>query len=143
MVALTATAVPRVQNDIISSLCLRNPLVARQSFDRTNLKIEVHKKKGMHAAMNPLLSKMANESTIVYAPTRDSVQEIANFLAEKLPEALVEPYHAGLSHEQRTRAHTNFLVGKTKVIVATVAFGMGTFDRWRMNVSRVCLVNSD
>jgi ATP-dependent DNA helicase RecQ/Werner syndrome ATP-dependent helicase len=125
LVALTATAVPRVQKDILQALSLRNPLIVRQSFDRTNLKIEVHKKKGIHAAMEPLLSKMAQQSTIVYAPTRDQVEQISNFLAQKLPHANVEAYHAGLSHEQRTRAHTNFLVGHTKVIVATVAFGMG------------------
>ena len=124
IVALTATAVPRVQNDIMQSLHLRNPLIARQSFDRTNLKIEVHKKKGIHAAMDPLLPKMAHQSTIIYAPTRDQVKQISNFLSQKLP-GTVEAYHAGLSHEERTRAHTNFLVGQTKVIVATVAFGLG------------------
>ena len=123
LVCLTATAIPRVQTDIVQSLQLRNPLLARQSFDRTNLEISVHKKKGPRAALDPLLPKMAQQSTIIYAPTRDQVQEIADYLSTKLPG--VEAYHAGLPQEQRTRAHTNFLVGQTKVIVATVAFGMG------------------
>jgi ATP-dependent DNA helicase RecQ/Werner syndrome ATP-dependent helicase len=102
---------------------MRDPLLARQSFDRTNLVIEVHKKKGIHAAMGPLLEKLSRESTIVYAPTRDQVEEIAKYLSTKL--VGVEAYHAGLPQEQRNRAHMNFLVGQTKVIVATVAFGMG------------------
>jgi ATP-dependent DNA helicase RecQ/Werner syndrome ATP-dependent helicase len=123
IVALTATAVPRVQTDICQSLGLRDPLLARQSFDRTNLVIEVHKKKGVRAAMEPLLDRLSRESTIVYAPTRDQVEEIANYLSTKVTG--VEPYHAGLPQQQRNAAHMNFLVGKTKVIVATVAFGMG------------------
>ena len=124
LVALTATAVPRVQSDIVKSLGMRNPLLSRQTFDRTNLVIEVHKKKGMHAAMEPLLEKLSRESTIVYAPTRDQVDELAKFLSTKLGKS-VEAYHAGLPQEERSRVHTNFLVGQTKVIVATVAFGMG------------------
>jgi ATP-dependent DNA helicase RecQ/Werner syndrome ATP-dependent helicase len=135
IVALTATAVPRVQEDITTLLQLHNPLVARRSFDRPNLVISIQKKRGLHAAMEPLLllsSKMA--STIVYAPTRDGVEEIATFLlaANFLPSAaddaahvMVRPYHAGLSSQERTRAHFDFLTGKCKVIVATVAFGMG------------------
>lgn len=122
LVALTATAVPRVQDDILTSLQLRNPLIARQSFDRDNLKIQIHKKKGLHAAMDPLIPKMKSQSTIIYASTRDQVEEITSFLAPKLQ---VEAYHAGLTNEQRHQAHVNFLVGTTKVIVATVAFGMG------------------
>lgn len=122
--ALTATAVPRVQQDICSSLKLRSPLIVKQSFDRNNLIIEINKKKGMHAAFDPLLPKLAQESTIIYAPTRDQVESIANFLSAKLP-GQVEPYHAGLSPETRTRAHLGFLIGRTKVIVATVAFGLG------------------
>jgi hypothetical protein len=135
IVALTATAVPRVQEDIVTLLRLHDPLVARRSFDRPNLVISVQKKRGLHAAMEPLLSNMATQSTIVYAPTRDGVEEIAAWLAANLPQragddadadaARVRPYHAGLSSQERTRAHFDFLTGTCKVIVATVAFGMG------------------
>jgi RecQ family ATP-dependent DNA helicase len=129
IMALTATAIPRVQNDILSSLRLASPHIARQSFDRENLIIAVQKKRGgMHATLSPLLPKLYDRSsTIVYAPTRDQVQELANFLQSKLAskKVVVEAYHAGMSPQQRTAAHTNFLVGKTHIICATVAFGMG------------------
>lgn len=133
ILALTATAVPRVQADIMESLRLRNPLKSKQSFDRTNLKIRVLKKTGgVFAAMQGLVEalnspnvRLTNESTIVYAPTRAQVEEVALYLQKTVKTAQVEAYHAGLPSENRSRAHTNFLTGKTTVIVATVAFGMG------------------
>ena len=136
MMALTATAVPRVQQDIIKSLNLNNPKVVLQSFDRTNLIISVHKKArnmALESAMQPLLNSLVKkpESTIVYASTRDLVESIASFLQQRLDQKgakdyiKVEGYHAGLPLEVRNEAHTNFLTGRTTVIVATVAFGMG------------------
>lgn len=134
ILALTATAVPRVQQDICDSLQLRNPFVAKQTFDRTNLKIRVLKKSGIPAAMKDLLAELnasgvraAKQSTIVYAPTRAQVDDIALYLQTHVRNEgmRVEAYHAGLSNDGRGRAHTNFLTGQTTVIVATVAFGMG------------------
>jgi RecQ family ATP-dependent DNA helicase len=133
ILALTATAVPRVQLDIMESLRLRDPLKAQQSFDRTNLKIRVVKKTGgISMAMQGLVEalsapnvRLTKESTIVYAPTRAQVEEVASYLQKTVKSAQVEAYHAGLSNDDRSRAHTNFLTGKTTVIVATVAFGMG------------------
>jgi RecQ family ATP-dependent DNA helicase len=133
ILALTATAVPRVQVDIMESLRLRNPLKSKQSFDRTNLKINVLKKSGgVSTAMQGLVQalnvpnvRLTKESTIVYAPTRAQVEEVAMYLQKNVKTAQVEYYHAGLPNEDRSRAHTNFLTGKTTVIVATVAFGLG------------------
>ena len=128
IMALTATAIPRVQLDIISNLSLRKPHIDRQSFDRDNLQIFVQRKKtgGVAANMRPLLSKLADKaSTIIYVPTRDQVEEVCSFLQQKLEGIQVEAYHAGMPQDQRTLAHTNFLVGKTNIICATVAFGMG------------------
>jgi ATP-dependent DNA helicase RecQ/Werner syndrome ATP-dependent helicase len=136
IVALTATAVPKVQNDILASLRLRNPLVAQQSFDRENLIISVQKKPtgGYKAAlasfvkdMKEMIAQNKNESTVVYCPTRNMVEEISEWLCSQLKchRIDVQPYHAGLSNAVRSEAHINFLIGKTLIIVATIAFGMG------------------
>jgi superfamily II DNA helicase RecQ len=134
ILALTATAVPRVQQDIADSLQLRNPFIAKQSFDRSNLKIRVLKKTGISGAMKELLQELngpgiraSKQSTIVYASTRAQVDELAMYLQANVHNGAVrvEAYHAGLSNEVRATAHTNFLTGLTTVIVATVAFGMG------------------
>lgn len=144
LLALTATAVPRVQRDIVQNLRMRDPFIVRQSFDRTNLDIVVRKKDrnggGYCAALKPIVEefktkkntngsvmKMGGMSTIIYAPTRDLVDEITTYLQLELRDVgvNVEAYHAGLTQDARTLAHTNFLIGKTAVIVATIAFGMG------------------
>ena len=135
IVALTATAVPRTQQDIISNLCLRNPNILQRSFDRTNLKISVVRRDGMQSAMEPLIrhylqSKNSKESTIVYVPTRNEVESVTNFLQQRLKSensnvVRVVAYHAGLSTERRHEAHKNFLTGKVQIICATCAFGMG------------------
>jgi ATP-dependent DNA helicase RecQ/Werner syndrome ATP-dependent helicase len=128
IMALTATAIPRVQQDIVTNLALREPHIDRQSFDRDNLQITVQRKKtgGIPANMRPLLSKLADRaSTIIYVPTRDQVEEVCSYLQRNLEGVQVEAYHAGMPQDQRILAHTNFLVGKTSIICATVAFGMG------------------
>jgi RecQ family ATP-dependent DNA helicase len=126
ILALTATAVPRVQTDIISSLRLSHPYITKQTFDRTNLGITVQKKHrgGLRATLETVLPKLNdNKSTIFYAATKNEVEEITAFLDSK--GVSVQAYHAGLSTQLRTDAHTNFLIGKTAVLVGTVAFGMG------------------
>jgi ATP-dependent DNA helicase RecQ/Werner syndrome ATP-dependent helicase len=129
-----------VQKDIIESLHMRNPFVSLQSFDRKNLKIRVITKPsgGVAGAFSEFVAKLRDskgtlavagrkQSTIVYASTRSQVEEIALFLQKNVlhDEIQIEAYHAGLSPNQRTATHTNFLTGKTTVVVATVAFGMG------------------
>ena len=150
VVALTATATERVQQDIVCSLRLCNPLISKRSFDRSNLLIRIEKKRSgggssssssggaVAATLTPLLQSIQMQqqqqqqqpaqvdSTIIYAPTRPLVDEITIFLQKNLPDTIrVDSYHAGMTNEQRQAAHTAFLTGQTPIIVATVAFGMG------------------
>ena len=140
IVALTATAIPRVQSDIISSLRLRNPTISQQSFDRPNLIISIKRKPASGAyrtALQPLVQELKskytkksitnNDSTIIYCRTQKFVEEVSEWLSYTLAsnDIKVQPYHGGMSTEQRTDAHINFLTGKTMIIVATIAFGMG------------------
>jgi ATP-dependent DNA helicase RecQ len=133
IVALTATATVKVQQDIITSLRLRNAFSAKQSFDRTNLKLSVFKKRagGVAATFSDFVKSLARKavgSTIIYAPTRSLVDEITEFLKANATAAAgtpVDSYHAGMSNEDRNRVHIGFLTGSIQVIVATVAFGMG------------------
>jgi superfamily II DNA helicase RecQ len=132
--ALTATAVPNIQGDIISNLRLRSPVVCKRSFDRDNLAITVLQKSshdGLRSALEPLVQTLKKEpsATIVYAATRNDTETVAQFLQQRLlaegSKVRVELYHAGLSDSVRHDAHLNFLTGKTEVVVATIAFGMG------------------
>jgi ATP-dependent DNA helicase RecQ/Werner syndrome ATP-dependent helicase len=83
------------------------------------------------SAMKPLLQSLLQtpESTIVYASTRNQVEDITSFLQQRLEQkgknVKVEGYHAGLSLNARSDAHTNFLTGRTTIVVATNAFGLG------------------
>ena len=141
LLALTATATPRVRHDIIASLKLRNPRLSVHSFDRDNLQISVHRKPQQNSymqAFKPFIEELKKEktshtssggmSTIIYSPSKSLVDEISSFLSkqfEDTPNVQVQPYHAGLALKKRADHHTNFLIGKTDVIVATIAFGMG------------------
>jgi ATP-dependent DNA helicase RecQ/Werner syndrome ATP-dependent helicase len=137
IVALTATAVPRIQQDITDSLHLRSPYISKQSFDRSNLAIKVmlkDKERALETAMEPLIRSLVKEqqhssSTIIYAVTRDKTEEIATYLQQRLQShgsaVNVQAYHAGLGAATRHQVHTQFLTGKTAVVVATVAFGLG------------------
>ena len=143
IVALTATAVPRVQTDILSSLQLRNPKVVKQSFDRDNLIITVRRKpaggyrtalagfvkdmKEMTTTTRKKMSFSRHESTIIYCPTQGQVVEVSNWLSQQFEgtDIRAQSYHGGQALEHRSDAHINFLTGKTAVIVATLAFGMG------------------
>ncbi|KAG7347820.1 ATP-dependent DNA helicase RecQ [Nitzschia inconspicua] len=137
VIALTATAVPKVQQDIVQTLQLRSPHVSKQSFDRTNLSLNVLIKAGtgdLEVAMEKLIRTLIQEypnvgSTIIYAVTRDETEKIASYLQQRLEcrgsDINVLAYHAGLSGANREQAHTQFLTGKTSVVVATCAFGMG------------------
>ena len=121
--ALTATATKRVRQDIIQQLQLRSPEVHVASFDRSNIYYEVHPKdKNIYPK---LLRAIRSESGtgIVYCLSRNRVEEVAHRLQHDGIEAL--PYHAGLADEERSRNQTSFLRDDIRVIVATVAFGMG------------------
>lgn len=124
-VALTATATPHVRDDIVRQLALREPRIVIGGFDRTNLTYYV----------SPTRTQMDKDKacvqwlrgidgpSIVYTPTRKSVERVASMLTRARVNAVA--YHAGLDDRLRQRAQNAFMNGQTRVIVATSAFGMG------------------
>jgi ATP-dependent DNA helicase RecQ len=122
VIALTATATPTVQTDIITQLQLDNPKLFIHGFRRHNLAIEVVElsKPRRNEFTANLLKEKSNRPAIVYAPSRKSAEELAAQLGNA-----AEPYHAGLDPVTRERVQRQFLAGKLEVVVATIAFGMG------------------
>ncbi|MEA2387806.1 MAG: ATP-dependent helicase RecQ [Thermoleophilaceae bacterium] len=126
IVASTATATPRVANDIVRRLALRDPLRVATGFDRPNLSFGVarpaaHEK---HALLVQALRADDALPAIVYAGTRAGSEETAERLTRELGEAAL-PYHAGLDRERRAAVQRRFLSDDVRVVVATNAFGMG------------------
>jgi RecQ family ATP-dependent DNA helicase len=124
VLALTATATPVVQNDILAQLGLEDAARFIHGFRRDNLAIEVvevPKPMRTERALD-LLRDPERRPAIVYAPTRKDAEETAAALAAHFPAAA---YHAGLTAEQRERVQRQFLDGALEVVVATIAFGMG------------------
>ena len=124
VIALTATATPRVQEDIIDQLNLQNCREAIYGFRRANLAIELVE---IPPSLRPpalvrLLSDETRRPAIVYAPTRKAAEEQAEVLQAGLSAAA---YHAGMLPEERGQVQSAFLSGKLDIIVATIAFGMG------------------
>jgi DNA topoisomerase-3 len=124
VVALTATATPLVQDDIVSELRLEAPMRFIHGFRRTNIGVEiVERSPGQRAeVVARLLADPARRPAIVYAPTRKESEELARELA---PGIRAAPYHAGLRGGVRDETQSEFLAGRIDVIVATTAFGMG------------------
>lgn len=127
--ALTATATDRVRSDIGSSLHLRSPLVAVATFDRPNIEYEC-RADGSPAELVRMVRAAGpgGGSTIVYAGTRKDTEDTAAAL-EAAGVAGVRLYHAGLGGAERDEAHAAFAEDRCKVMVATVAFGMGIDKR--------------
>ena len=126
-IALTATATEDVRNDIITQLRLNEPTVVVTGFDRPTLRYEsrrMAKAAEKDAAMLELLRREPG-SCIVYAATRKSVEEVAEFLKAALGGRLVVPYHAGMDSASRTANQERFMQTDGAVAVATNAFGMG------------------
>jgi RecQ family ATP-dependent DNA helicase len=124
VIALTATATPVVQNDILNQLGLKDAVRFIHGFRRDNLAIEVvevPKPMRTERALE-LLRDAARRPAIVYAPTRKEAEDTAAVLGAHFPAAA---YHAGLDAEQRERVQRSFLDGALEVVVATIAFGMG------------------
>ena len=124
-VALTATATPYVRSDIIQQLGLEQPQTFVSGFDRPNLSIEVvhtEKEKEKISRIRHLAQK-TNGSGIVYASTRKAVDQVGREL--KVAGLKVSTYHAGMSDGIRIKAQEDFMSGRTQMIVATNAFGMG------------------
>jgi DNA topoisomerase-3 len=124
VIALTATATPMVQDDILEQLGLPAATRFIHGFRRDNLGIEVVEvSPGERAeATRALLGPAGRRPAIVYAPTRKNAEELAKELAYDFA---AEAYHAGMDGAARDRVQTRFLGGDLSVIVATIAFGMG------------------
>jgi ATP-dependent DNA helicase RecQ len=122
VIALTATATPTVQKDIIAQLKLTQPELFIHGFRRHNLAIEVVElsKPRRNEFTTNLLKEKSNRPAIVYAPSRKSAEELASTLGGS-----AAAYHAGLDPATRERVQRNFLTGQLEVVVATIAFGMG------------------
>ncbi len=124
-IALTATATPYVRSDIIQQLGLEQPQTFVSGFDRPNLTIEVvHTEKEKEKISRiRRLAKATDGSGIVYASTRKAVEQVGREL--KNAGLTVSTYHAGMSDGVRVKAQDDFMSGRTQMIVATNAFGMG------------------
>ncbi|CCD68193.1 ATP-dependent helicase wrn-1 [Caenorhabditis elegans] len=129
MIALTATATVRVRDDVIANLRLRKPLITTTSFDRKNLYISVHSSKdmaedlGLFMKTDEVKGRHFGGPTIIYCQTKQMVDDV-NCVLRRIGVRSAH-YHAGLTKNQREKAHTDFMRDKITTIVATVAFGMG------------------
>ena len=123
--ALTATATPYVRSDIIQQLGLVGPEAFVSGFDRPNLTIDVvhTEKEREKVARIKRLAKTHAGSGIIYASTRKAVEQVTSEL--RALGLQVSAYHAGLSDSARVKAQEEFMAGRTQMIVATNAFGMG------------------
>ncbi|MGA7810418.1 RecQ family ATP-dependent DNA helicase [Bradyrhizobium sp.] len=124
VIALTATATPIVQKDIVAQLKLADPALYIHGFRRENLAIEVVEMSKPERAefVAAFLAVESRRPAIVYAPSRKSADALAEELNERFPTAA---YHAGLQSGTRERVQRQFQVGELEVVVATIAFGMG------------------
>ncbi|MBN9616366.1 MAG: recombinase RecQ [Acidobacteriales bacterium 59-55] len=122
VIALTATATPTVQKDIVAQLHLSQPALFIHGFRRHNLAIEVVEmsKPRRNEFTAKLLKSPSNRPAIVYAPSRKAAEELASVLGGS-----AAAYHAGLEPSVRERVQRHFLSGKLDIVVATIAFGMG------------------
>ena len=124
--ALTATADKSARTDIEEQLGLKDSKLFISSFDRKNLSIEVRgqvpKKKKLQE-IGRFVERKKNESGIIYCLSRKNTEEVANYLKEDGHS--VAFYHAGMNPEEREQVQTKFINDDTKIIVATIAFGMG------------------
>lgn len=125
VLALTATATERVREDIVQQLVLRNPTVHVASFNRQNLYYEVRPKEKQAQAYQELLQQIRQTpgSGIIYCLSRRKVDEITYKLQLDGIDALA--YHAGLSDKERASNQTRFIRDDVRIMVATIAFGMG------------------
>ncbi len=126
MIALTATATPKVQNDIIKNLGLRTPDIFISSFNRPNLYYEIQpkiKKEQTLKSIVKFISQNKGKSGIIYTTNRKTTEELAELLQKNDIKAVA--YHAGIDSKQRAERQDLFMNEEVQVIVATIAFGMG------------------
>jgi ATP-dependent DNA helicase RecQ len=126
VVALTATATPKVQSDIVKNLNMREHNTFISSFNRSNLYYEVRpklKKEQTLKQIVKIIKGIPDQSGIIYVQSRKSAEDIAKAL--KVNDIKAAPYHAGLDAKTRSKTQDDFLMEEVDVIVATIAFGMG------------------
>ncbi len=123
IIALTATATPKVQQDIQKNLQMNNATIFKSSFNRSNLFYEVRAKRNVIKEIVKFVKQNQGKSGIVYCLSRKKVEEVAEALNLNGVKAL--PYHAGLDPKVRADTQDKFLMEDVDVIVATIAFGMG------------------
>lgn len=123
VMALTATATPKVQQDIQKNLGMLNSNVFKSSFNRSNLYYEVRPKQNVIKEIIKYVKQNSGKSGIIYCLSRKKVEEVAEVL--KVNGVKASAYHAGLDAKERARTQDMFLMEELDVIVATIAFGMG------------------
>lgn len=123
VIALTATATPKVQQDIQKNLDMLDAKVFKASFNRPNLYYEVRPKKNVDKEIIRFVKQNEGKSGIIYCLSRKKVEEIAELLRLNGFKAI--PYHAGLESAVRAQHQDMFLMEDADVVVATIAFGMG------------------
>jgi ATP-dependent DNA helicase RecQ/Werner syndrome ATP-dependent helicase len=132
VLALTATAVTRVQQDILTSLGMVAPVLSRLSFRRANLTLRCERKLGtggLSAHLAGVLAALQRSGglppppTLIYCPTQKETENVAHFLSGH--GVRCDYYHAGRKQEERERVHDAFLASEVPVVAATNAFGMG------------------
>ncbi len=123
LIALTATADTLVRKDIVERLAINDAEVFVSSFNRPNIYYGVEPKRNSYGQLLGFLDKRKDQSGIIYCLSRNSVDSLAADLRDEGFSALA--YHAGLDKQSRDRHQTSFLNDETKIIVATIAFGMG------------------
>jgi len=123
VMALTATATPKVQQDIQKNLGMMSANLFKSSFNRSNLYYEVRSKQNVNKEIIKYVKQNSGKSGIIYCLSRKKVEEIAEAL--KVNGIKAAPYHAGLDAKERAKTQDGFLMEDLNVIVATIAFGMG------------------
>jgi ATP-dependent DNA helicase RecQ len=123
VIALTATATPKVQHDIQKNLGMLDAKVYKSSFNRGNLYYEVRPKTSASKEIIKVLKNNAGRSSIVYCLSRKKVEELSELFVVNGIKAV--PYHAGMDATTRAQNQDKFLMEQADVVVATIAFGMG------------------
>lgn len=123
IMALTATATPKVQQDIQKNLGMQNAKAFKASFNRANLYYEIRPKANIGKQIIQYIKANSGKSGIIYCLSRRKTEEMAELLQVNGIKAL--PYHAGMDSNQRSKVQDRFLMQDVDVICATIAFGMG------------------
>jgi ATP-dependent DNA helicase RecQ len=123
VMALTATATPKVQQDIQKNLGMMTATLFKSSFNRDNLYYDVRPKQNVTKEIIKYVKQNSGKSGIIYCLSRKKVEEIAEAL--RVNGIKAAPYHAGLDAKERAKTQDQFLMEELNVIVATIAFGMG------------------